>query len=223
MNCPNCNSVISRENINISTDIGQCQTCDHIFKISENLNNDIDDEFDINTPPNGAWITKKPQQITVGATTRSLLAFFLVPFMLVWSGGSLGGIYGSQIISGKFDLAISLFGIPFILGSILFWGLTIMSIWGKVEMTLDQIGGKLFTGVGSIGRRKTFTWEEISTIKEVQIYNRKSSGQSKEIVLEGKKRISFGTGINESRRYYLYKSLKIIFVKAKSNKRFIID
>ena len=52
--------------------------------------------------------------VSLGATTRSPIAFFLVPFMCVWSGGSLGGVYGSQVLNGEFDLGISLFGIPFI-------------------------------------------------------------------------------------------------------------
>ena len=65
--------------------------------------------------------------------------------MLVWSGASLGGIYGTQIIDREFDLIQSLFGIPFILGSLLFWTLALMAIWGKVEITLNNKGGKIFT------------------------------------------------------------------------------
>lgn len=223
MNCPNCTSEINKENINITTDVGQCQNCGHLFKISENISNEIDDGFDINQAPQGTWILKGPNQIIIGASTRSAIAFFLVPFMLVWSGASLGGIYGSQIISGEFNLLLSLFGIPFILGSILFWGITMMAIFGKVEITLGQYGGKIFTGIGKIGITKKFTWEEISTVKENKTNLRDLQNKGGEILLEGKKRITLGKGLNDSRRYYLFRSLKIVIEKAKSNKNFILS
>lgn len=223
MNCPNCKTEISRDHLNITTDVGQCQNCGHIFKISENLNSDIDDGFNINNPPNGSWIVKDSNQILIGATTRSVFAFFLVPFMIVWSGVSIGGIYGSQIMSGEFSVFLSLFGIPFIIGAIIFWAVTLMSIWGKVELTLDQFGGKIFTGVGIIGITKKFTWNEISTIKEVESKIINSQKQGGEILLEGKKRISFGNGVSESRRYYLFRTMRILLSKVKANKNFMMS
>lgn len=222
MNCPKCKTEIKKENINIMTDVGQCQNCGHIFKISENLSSDIaDDGFDINNPPQGAWISRELNQVVIGVTTRSPIAFFLVPFMVVWSGGSIGGIYGSQLIKGEFDLFMSLFGIPFLIGSIIFWSLAFMAIWGKVELTFDKLGGKVFTGVGNVGLTKKFTWDEISTVKENQSNFRYPGSQGGVILLEGRKRISFGMGVNESRRYYLYRTLKDIISKVKANKNFV--
>ena len=168
MNCPKCKFQITKEYINIMTDVAQCQHCDYIFKISEVLSNEIDDGFNINIPPGGAWIRTELNYIVIGATTRSPIAFFLVPFMIVWSGGSIGSIYGSQIVNGKFDPEMALFGIPFLIGSIIFWSIAAMAIWGKVEITIDNNGGKVFTGLQNIGLTKKFTWEDISTIKENQ-------------------------------------------------------
>jgi len=221
MNCPRCKNEIGKENINIMTDVGQCPHCDHIFKISENLTNETADGFDMNNPPKGAWIRRELDHTVIGATTRSPIAFFLVPFMIVWSGGAIGGIYGTQILSGDFDPFLSLFGIPFIIGAILFWSLTVMVIWGKVEMTLDKEGGKIFTGVGSLGLTKRFTWDEISSVKENESNFRYPGSQGGDILLEGKKRISFGKGVNETRRYYLFRSLKSIIGKVKSNRKFL--
>lgn len=221
MNCPKCKTEIRKENINIMTDVGQCQNCELIFKISENLSNDIDDGFDITMPPKGTWIRRELNHVVIGATTRSPISFFLVPFMVVWSGGSIGGIYGSQILNGDFNPFMSLFGIPFLMGSIIFWSLAFMAIWGKVELTLDKLGGKIFTGVGSIGLTKRFTWDEITTVKENQSKFRYPGSHGEEIQLEGNKRISFGNGVNASRRYYLYRALKSIIGKAKSNKNFV--
>jgi uncharacterized C2H2 Zn-finger protein len=204
------------------TDLGQCPNCGHIFKISESLNDTFDDHFDINKTPKGTWLKKDYSKIIIGASTRSPLAFFLVPFMIVWSGGSLGGIYGSQISTGEFNIVMTLFGIPFLIGSAIFWSLALMSIWGKVEITLDKQGGKIFTGLGTIGTTRQFTWDEIDAVKEnLPVYSNNYSNKnnnSSSIVLEGKKRISFAIGVRESRRYYLYRALKTTHLNIKLNK-----
>jgi hypothetical protein len=225
MNCPSCNTKISAQNINIQTDLAQCHHCDLIFKVSEQMYkaqewSGGDLQFDVNNPPKGCWINRDkndPNTVIVGATTRSWLALFLVPFMIVWSGGSLGGIYGSQIIDGEFNIFMSLFGIPFLLGSIVFWSLALMSIAGKIELTLNKNGGKVFTGVWKIGFTKGFSWDDISTVREDRSYSQKG-GTTFTICLEGKKRVSFGYGLSSERRYYLMKVIDQILMKKKSNR-----
>lgn len=230
MKCPSCNTEVQSRNINIQTDVAQCQNCNRVFKISAVLAGSKFrgysnfDGFDLNNPPNGAWIRAEMKQLVIGVTTRSPVAFFLVPFMVIWSAGSIGGIYGTQLVSGKFNLLISLFGIPFLIGAVVFWNLALMAIWGKVELTLDKYGGRIFTGIGKIGRTKKFTWDEIVSVREEEIYYRGSYRGGK-ILLEGKRRISFGMGfgmgIKGSRRYYLFRALEQIIAKVKANKNFI--
>ncbi len=209
MKCPKCQNTVLTKNINIQTDIAKCDTCDHIFKISESFV-EINSMFDINNKPNGTWYNKDFNTTTLGATTRSLIAFFLIPFMIVWSGGALGGIYGTQIFTGKFDLFQSLFGIPFIIGAIVFWTVTLMAICGKVEIIFDNNGGKVFTGIGKIGRTKNFIWKEIASINEGKANFRYSGSHGSQIIFEGKNRMAFGTGLKDERRYYLLQSLRKI-------------
>jgi hypothetical protein len=216
--CPLCETEILTDNINIQTDVARCHNCNNIFKISENLNANGDRTFDIDSPPKGAWIEKEIDSVKLGATTRSAFAFFLVPFMIVWSGGAIGGIYVTQIMAGKFELFQSLIGIPFILGAILFWSITFMTIWGKVEITFDKSGGKVFTGVGKFGIIKTFKWDEVDQIIErISRWNNSSNSQTA-ITLEGAKRIRFGTGLNDSRKYYLLRSLQVYHNKIKNRR-----
>ena len=167
--------------------------------------------FDINNPPKGAYINHLTNGVQIGASTRSWFAFFIVPFMIVWSGGSLGGIYGSQILNGEFDIVTSLFGIPFLLGSIIFWGIALMSVMGKVEVTLDSNGGHIFTGVGKIGLNKRFLWSEIDSVHEKVSTSRSNKGGSTtthSIVLEGQRQISFGSHLPSDKRYYMLKTLE---------------
>jgi hypothetical protein len=219
MNCPSCNKPVPNDQVNIQADIGKCNNCGSVFRISETLSN-VRDGFNMENPPGGIWVDRGFNELTIGASTRSPIAFFLVPFMLVWSGISLGGIYGTQLMSGEFDLTMSLFGIPFILGSVLFWALTLMTICGKVEFKLNQDGGSVFTGLGSkVGLRKSFRWDEINSIREGTTNLRYPGSQGHTIVLEGKKRIVTGSGLNDARRYYIFKSLEKVLTDKKMNRR----
>jgi hypothetical protein len=220
MNCPKCLAEVPQTHINVATDVAQCTQCHNVFKISENISAQIDPHFDKNNPPNGAWIEQGYETMTLGATTRSWMALFIVPFMLVWSGGSLGGIYGTQIMEGNFNPFTSLFGIPFLIGTIFLGSYALMTVFGKVEITLNTEGGKIFTGIGVIGWTKRFIWSDISTIREEVSYSSKGNA-TKSILLEGKTRLDFGSMLSEERRYYILKSLQQILAKKEMNRGFI--
>jgi hypothetical protein len=220
MNCSKCLADIPQAKINIATDIAQCTQCHNVFKISENLSAQIDPSFDKNYPPSGAWIEQDFDTITLGATTRSWMALFFVPFTIVWAGGSMSGLYGSQIWDGKFNLAMSLFGIPFVIGSIFLISTSLMMVFGKVEIKLNTEGGKIFTGISIIGWTKQFFWSDVSNIREEVSYSSKGSA-TKSILLEGKTRLDFGSTLDEEKRYYILKSLQQILAKKEMNMGFI--
>lgn len=167
--------------------------------------------FDINNPPKGAYINHLHDGVQIGASTRSWSALFIVPFATVWSGGALGGIYGSQIFSGEFEILLSLFGIPFLIGSVFLWSVALMAVAGRTEITLDSNGGHIFTGVGKIGQHKHFDWKDINSVREeVSTSHSRKGGTSttRTVVLEGQKRISFGNYLSEEARYYFIKTLR---------------
>ncbi len=139
--CPNCGAAIAASDVNVASDVMFCRSCSQAHALSSVVadhaaNDPARPTVDVNQPPSGAWFRDEGHQFRVGATTRSFLALFLVPFMLVWSGGSLGGIYGSQVASGQFNLLLSLFGIPFLLGSIFLVSMVLMTICGHVEVRI---------------------------------------------------------------------------------------
>jgi hypothetical protein len=206
MNCPKCNAFIATEDIYTQSDIAKCQACNNVFKISDAVA--IQKKFDPNLPPEGAWYFNDFETTIVGATTRTKGALFLIPFMLVWSGFSLGGIYGTQIINGQFNPFLSLFGIPFIIGTVVFSGVILMSIAGKVVVTYNNNEGKIFTGVGKLGLTQAFLWKDINAVEESISSLKKSSGNSYKISLSGPRNISFGRGLSDERRYYIISVLQ---------------
>ena len=111
--------------------------------------------------PKGVQLEETMDGFRLTLSTRSCIAIFLVPFTLFWAGGSLGGIYGTQIAQGKFNWMMSLFGIPFLIGSVALIGLTIMTVAGRTVVELA--GGKFSIRTGALGvyRTKSAAWHDV--------------------------------------------------------------
>lgn len=138
------------------------------------------------------------------------MAFFLVPGLIIWTVLIIKGIFGPQIEYGEFDFGATLMGIPHFIATIVIAIFTAMTIWGKVEITTNKMGGSIFTGIGSFGYLKRFKWRNINYIKEKQTNIRYPGSQEVSIVLEGKNRVVFATSVNGTRRDYLINALQIL-------------
>ena len=160
--CPKCQQPIDAGQINVAADVAFCSRCAEAFALSALVATGEADDGELGEPPRGCWFRSDFDQWEVGATTRSYFAWFLVPFMCVWSGGSLGGIYGRQIAKGEFDPVMSLFGIPFVLGTIFFGSIALMTVCGKSTLNVRDDRGETFLGIGPIGWRRRFEWSQIT-------------------------------------------------------------
>jgi hypothetical protein len=207
--CPNCRQAIPAAQMNAAADTAICARCDEAFSLSSIIAaGGADTNFDIHNPPLGASFEETVHGWNLTSTTRSKMAWFLVPFMIVWSGGSLGGIYGSQFLKGQFDLEMSLFGIPFLLGTLFFGTIAAMTVIGRVVISLDRDDGTIFTGIGPLGWTRRFDWNSITKIEDDFASHRGSDQQSRVISLVGQSKISLGTMLTEERRYYLLNALR---------------
>jgi hypothetical protein len=117
------------------------------------------------TPPKGVDLVETMDGFRLTLSTRSCIAIFLVPFTLVWAGGSLGGIYGTQIAKGEFNWMMSLFGLPFLVGSVALIGLTVMSVCGRTVVELA--GGKFSIRTGALGvyRTRSAAWHDVRSCR----------------------------------------------------------
>jgi hypothetical protein len=117
------------------------------------------------TPPKGVDLVETMDGFRLTLSTRSCIAIFLVPFTLVWAGGSLGGIYGTQIAKGEFNWMMSLFGLPFLVGSCFLIALTVMSVAGRTIVELA--GGKFSIRTGALGvyRTRSAPWSDVRSCR----------------------------------------------------------
>ena len=102
---------------------------------------------------------------------------FLIPFTAFWSGFSMYGIYGKQIMAGKFNLHESLLGLPFLFGTIVLLSVITFLIFGKWAIKLGHGDGTVFVGVGFVGRTRRFSYNRNSTVSMTYATGVSSNGQ----------------------------------------------
>jgi len=153
------------EDVNVATDLALCRSCGKTSSFAMvagglQMSPDI-----LSTPPRGIRVAKTfrgAQQISYHRIPLAVL--FLIPFTAFWSGLSMWGIYGSQFRKGQFNLGQSLFGIPFLIGTIVLLSLITFMLFGKWLITLENGTGTVFVGVGPVGWRRTFAYNRTTTI-----------------------------------------------------------
>jgi hypothetical protein len=137
------------------------------------------------------------------------MSLFIVPFTCVWAGGSMFGIYGTQLIKGHFSLGPSLFGIPFLIGSIFLVSWCAMSVLGTVTVSVHGDRLAIFTGVGPLGITRVANLSEFKTAREDWGYGSMNNNRSSRVIrLEGARAMAFGSTLSTERRYFLLSAVQ---------------
>lgn len=208
--CPKCRRTAAESDINVAADVVLCRSCGEAFKLSATVGLPAHDNFDVSTPPRGAWFDQRHNGFSVGATTRSWGALFVVPFTAVWAGGSLTGIYGTQLAKGAIDLEMAFFGLPFLIGSIILISLSAMMVAGKVTVTVENDRGTIFTGLGPVGWTRRFLWSDMVSIEEgISRVRWHGPGLGNNvIIMQGRTRVAFGMMLSSERQYFVLQALR---------------
>ena len=121
-------------------------------------------------PPKHLSVETSIEGVSTATTLRfkrvNPLALFMIPFTCMWGGVSLSGLYGPQIAKGEFDLERSLFGIPFLLGSLAHVAFCVFLLFGKHVLKLSAGQGRYFVGVGPFGMTKRFRYGRDTKVVE---------------------------------------------------------
>lgn len=202
VNCTICKRRVEAKNINVAKDTAYCEKCENLSSLSSLLESTPSKNFDARSPVSGTTLDDGGYKWAVSGSHRSWAALFIVPFTLVWAGVSLSGIYGRQIFNGEFDLGQSLFGLPFLMGSIVLITVSLMSVFGRTLVSMENGKALIFIGIGTVGWYRRFDWGLIDRVIE------NTSGNHKHISLEGSKRLSFGWGLSSKKLYYVANFLR---------------
>ena len=133
--CPFCGSSIALADVNVAMDLALCRQCGQTTAFSGIAPLGGAEAIDLQHPPKGVRLEEHPiHGTTIFYRRIPGVVFFLIPFALVWSGFSLGGIYGRQLWRGQFEMGPSLFGLPFLVGTVFLLLAIGWMLFGKVRV-----------------------------------------------------------------------------------------
>ena len=166
--CQSCAAPIPLEDINVATDIALCRRCGATSSFASIRTLSDASALLSKPPPKGVKVERDMMGYGSIITYRRIpigLLLFVIPFTAGWSGFSMIGIYGSQIAKGEFNLLQSLFGIPFLFGTIALVSIILFGLFGKWTIRLNRGDGTVFVGVGMLGWKRKFTYTTFSTVR----------------------------------------------------------
>ena len=167
--CPKCGKRVGMEDINVSADILLCKACGETSRFSEVVDRERADELGPDDsavlsrpPPKHLKMVVDPESIE-GRTTFVFrrfdrMVFFLIPFTAVWGGLSMYGIYVRQFLDHTFRLGESLFGLPFLIGTLVLLATCLYGLFGRQVLTLARGKGRYWRGVGPVGWGRDFVF-----------------------------------------------------------------
>jgi len=203
--CPKCRKELPLVDLNVSADIALCRACGYSGSFLQSSTVPTMSDEEMARPPKRVTLHRGfDGELEIVCRFNKGLAFFLIPFTAIWSGASMWGIYGTQLMKGEFDLMQSLFGIPFLLGTMVLVSIILLTLYGKTIVTLSRGRVQVFNGVFGIGRT-----QEIACRKGTHVSLEKSSATKNhvpqmQIVLRSENQIlKFGalSLSKETRRY----------------------
>ena len=207
--CPLCNAGITLDDVNVATDIALCRACGKSSAFSSLAGAAEITMSALQQPPKHITLSKDMLNGTVITYRKiSAILLFLIPFTALWSGGSMWGIYGTQISRGEFSLGESLFGLPFLFGTFVLLAVIAALLFGSWKITLHKGQGTVFFGAGSLGWSRRFTYNNDSIISlrhtAVKINNVAQKGIH---IQNGATSFAFGTLFSEDAKQFIAASI----------------
>jgi len=230
--CPRCKGVIPSEDINVANDIAFCRHCNLSHSLSQLASaSTVDENVDASRPPDGTWFQRNGAGTLIGATHRSVgQAFGLLFFSVFWNGIvsvfvlltlastlkhlglSIPHWFPAPNMNGKaiplgMTLFLWIFLTPFIAIGLAMLAAFFSCLAGRTELQIQGNQCILFTGIGSLGRRKRFSTSDVKDVRIEDKSWRDSDGDRRrntQIVIDtNQKPIRFGNSLtNERRRFF---------------------
>lgn len=204
--CRHCDAEVSLADVNVASDIALCRGCGKTMAFSEITPLPGAAEVDVSHPPKGVRIEESAiygQRIIFKKISPIL--FFFIPFTAAWSGISMFGIYGTQISEGKFDMTRSLFGLPFLIGTILLLSFILFSLFGRWQISFP--GGILEVALrlGPLGWTRRHVYDGTTRVSIYQSPSVQVNQRPQRVILvetQGKK-LKFGTMIPDEAKGFI--------------------
>jgi hypothetical protein len=208
--CPHCHAQIDLADTNIATDLALCRACGRPAPFSIIVAQNELATVNLSAPPQGLRVESNLiEGITLTYRKTPPVVFLLIPFTALWSGFSMWGIYGRQIAQEKFDLGTSLFGLPFLAGTIFLVSLIFFMLFGCWRIRVGRGYCRAFVGIGPLGRRREISLAPGTEVRlDMSSLKRNHVAQREIVVASGDDRIKFGAMLPDPARVFIAATLQ---------------
>ena len=191
--CPHCGAPIPQDDLNAAKHVALCRVCGQTTSFAHAALDATVNAVNLDAPPRHVTLRTDPLgSVQIVYRRVSPVALFFVPFTLIWGGGSVAGVY-STFSRGEFNSGASLGAIVFLTITLLLVSLTTFMVFGRTVITLAQGHGEVFMGVGPLGWRRRFSYDQQSHVS-VQLTGVESDDElgTCVVVQSGATRLAFG-------------------------------
>ena len=192
--CPNCGKELPLADVNVAQDVALCRACGYTgpFLAASAVPRLTDEE--LARPPKRVSLKRGfGDELEIVCRPRRATLWFLMPFTAFWSGISMAGIYGTQLASGNFDPKLSLFGLPFLAGTVGLGTVILYLLFGKTAVTLSKGRIDVFTGLFGVGRHRALECGAGTTVTiGPSGYRVNNATQPEIVVASGDRKLKFG-------------------------------
>jgi hypothetical protein len=240
--CPVCGESIPVESINITEGVALCPQCGQLSRLSEVVSQKRPIREILAQPPTGCSVTEWGQDVVVYASCRSISSFIAaLLFSLFWNGivsvfvvVVAGAIYTNVVgplpawfpapdmkpaMSPGMTVFMCLFLTPFVAIGLGLIVAMIMSLAGKVEVSLAETQASVRTGISFLTWRSRF---DPAAVRRVTIGTSNWQNNEKStpvIVIEADRTLKFGSMLTEERREWMQAFLHQWFTRPEPNQR----
>ncbi|HRP62972.1 MAG TPA: hypothetical protein PK400_06750 [Phycisphaerales bacterium] len=223
--CPTCATAIPSENINISEGVAMCAICGKLSRLSA-LVEVIQPAADaLERTPSGCSVVDRGDEVRIRVSTRCIGSAMAAGFFaLFWNGivsifvlVAIGGLYTHLIgplpewfPAPTFDESLGMsiflcvFLLPFIGVGLLMLGITLVSLFGSLQVQLKGEKGVVRTGVGPLRWSRRFDAAHVKAVKITKTSWSQNGKHKPLISIECDHTISFGSMLTDRRREWLY-------------------
>jgi DNA-directed RNA polymerase subunit RPC12/RpoP len=203
--CIHCGKPVDLDDTNVTTDVALCRSCGKSMSFSAIAQQPDLAAVDLTAPPKGLRVGQSLiSGVEITYRRFSPIVLFLIPFTALWSGVSMWGIYGRQLVQGKFDPAQSLFGLPFLLGTIVLLIIITYLLFGHWRIHVGRGECEIFSGVGPLGRRRRIRLERGSLVRiEASTLKVNNVPQQHIVITTGDEQLKFGATLPVEVRAFL--------------------
>lgn len=233
--CFRCRTSIPEERINVTQGIAHCPSCGALWRLLDLASQDAaaaPHGLDPSTSPAGCRMSTDGDALVLSASTRSFGGFcgalaiclfwnFIVGtfFLLVIDGFMrAAGMQPPPWLPGKPSTFTSAWGPLFVLlfitphlciGMMFIWNVMLKAA-GECRVSIRNDDGRVFTGVGPLGRTRRFTASEVTA---VHIHAKKDDESVSTVVaIAAHKLIKFGSDLAPIRQLWMQSQLSELLV-----------